>query len=126
MKEGKDMSNLGMTQQIFISGRTTKDLKLNFTTTGTAVANFNLAVNRKNGNEADFIPCVIWGDQAKTHAEKIGKGSLIGVKGEFRSKFMEVGEITEPFLKLHVDEIIYYSLKKPNFQSQSEEDSQVE
>ena len=59
--------------KVVLIGRLTKDPELKFTPgTGTAVATFTLAVDRrfntKNGQrEADFIPVVVWGKQAESY-----------------------------------------------------------
>jgi single-strand DNA-binding protein len=53
-----------MLNKLCCIGRLTKDPELRRTQQGTAVASFNLACNRTfksaDGQEADFIPCVIW------------------------------------------------------------------
>ena len=72
--------------KVVLIGRLTKDPELKFTqNTGTAVATFNLAVNRrfkKEGQqEADFIPIVVWGKQGESVANYMNKGKLIGVSG---------------------------------------------
>ncbi len=50
--------------KVILIGRLTKDPELRYTQSGTAVANFTLAVNRRynpNGEqEADFVNCVAW------------------------------------------------------------------
>ena len=51
--------------KVILMGRLTKDVELRYTQTGKAVATFNLAVDRKkgenaNGPTADFIPGVAW------------------------------------------------------------------
>ena len=47
---------------VVLLGRTTKDIELRRTGSGTAVASFTLAVNRdfrtQDGQDADFIQCV--------------------------------------------------------------------
>ncbi len=75
-----------MYQNITFIGRTTSNARLNFTSKGTPVANFDLAINRSgNPTKADFIPCVVWKEKAKEFTDKFGKGSLILLEGEFRS-----------------------------------------
>ena len=54
-----------MINRVILTGRLTNNPELKYTTSGNAVATFNLAVNRqfKNQNgerEADFIRCIIW------------------------------------------------------------------
>lgn len=80
-----------MINNVTLVGRLTKDPDLRFTSSGTAVATFTLAVNRnytsQNGNrEADFINCVIWRKPAETMANLAKKGSLIGVVGRIQTR----------------------------------------
>ena len=75
-------------------GRLTKEPNFRYTSTGKAVANFTLAVNRNFTNdqgerEADFIPCVIWNKKAETLADHVTKGSLIGVSGRLQTRNYE-------------------------------------
>lgn len=83
-----------MINNVTLVGRLTKDPDLRFTSSGTAVATFTLAVNRnytsQNGNrEADFINCVIWRKPAETMANLAKKGSLIGVVGRIQTRSYE-------------------------------------
>lgn len=70
-------------------GRLTKDVELKYSQTGTAVARFNLAVNRqfkKDGQpDADFISCVAFGKTAENLANFMRKGSQIGVTGRIQT-----------------------------------------
>ena len=54
-------------------GRTTKDIEIRTTASGTTVANFTLAVDRYSKGEktADFISCVAYNTQ--THVHRIGE-----------------------------------------------------
>ena len=54
-----------MLNRAVLTGRLTRDPELRYTTSGTAVVSFTLAVDRQfrnqNGDrDADFINCVIW------------------------------------------------------------------
>ncbi|ONN41850.1 single-stranded DNA-binding protein [Enterococcus mundtii] len=80
-----------MINNVTLVGRLTKDPDLRYTSSGTAVAAFTLAVNRnftnQSGNrEADFINCVIWRKPAETMATLAKKGSLIGVVGRIQTR----------------------------------------
>lgn len=76
-----------MYQKSIMIGRTTNDMQFKFLPNGTPVANFNLAINREHDNgKADFIPCVVWGDEAKMFNENVGKGSLIFIEGVLKSR----------------------------------------
>jgi len=80
--------------KVVLIGRMTKDPELKFTPgTGTAVATFTLAVNRrfkKEGQpEADFIPVVVWGKQAESTANYMSKGKLLSVAGRVETRSYE-------------------------------------
>lgn len=73
-------------------GRLTRDPELKFTNgTGTAVATFTLAVDRKfvdkatGQKEADFINIVAWRKTAEFAANYFKKGSLMGVSGSIQT-----------------------------------------
>ena len=75
-----------MINRVVLVGRLTKDADLRYTSSGTAVASFTVAVNRQFTNqsgerEADFINCVAWRKTAETLANFTRKGSLVGVEG---------------------------------------------
>ena len=74
--------------KVILIGRLTKDPELSYLQSGTAVAKFTLAVNRRkregHEQEADFIPIVTWQKQAENCANFIGKGSLVAVEGRLQ------------------------------------------
>ncbi|MBS4024024.1 MAG: single-stranded DNA-binding protein [Dethiobacter sp.] len=83
-----------MLNRIVLIGRLTKDPELRYTPgEGTPVAGFTLAVNRrfmKDGKrEADFVPIVVWRNQAENCAKYIGKGSLVAVDGRLQIRSYE-------------------------------------
>lgn len=72
--------------KILLIGRLTKDPELRYTQSGTAVANFTLAVNRRftnqNGErEADFINCQAWQKTAEFVANYFKKGQQMALEG---------------------------------------------
>ena len=75
--------------KVLLIGRITKDLELRHTPNDKAVCDFTLAVNRDKEN-ADFINCVVWNNQAENLCKYQGKGSLIAVFGELRVDTYEV------------------------------------
>lgn len=83
-----------MINNVVLVGRLTKDPDLRYTSSGSAVATFTLAVNRNftnaDGNrEADFIQCVIWRKPAETMANYAKKGTLLGVTGRIQTRNYE-------------------------------------
>lgn len=75
---------------VVLVGRTTKDIELRRTGSGTAVASFTLAVNRdfrtQDGQEADFINCVAWKKTAELLEQYVHKGDRIAVSGSIRTR----------------------------------------
>ncbi|MCP8848955.1 single-stranded DNA-binding protein [Latilactobacillus curvatus] len=83
-----------MINRVILTGRLTKDPELKYTSSGTAVGTFGLAVNRQftnaNGDrEADFINCVIWRKSAENFANFTHKGSLVGIDGRLQTRNYE-------------------------------------
>ena len=79
---------------VSLIGRLVKDLDLKYTSSGTAVGTFTLAVNRQFTNqagerEADFINCVIWRKSAENFANFTRKGSLVGITGRIQTRNYE-------------------------------------
>lgn len=75
---------------VVLVGRLTKDPELRYIPgTGTAVANFTIAINRdykkKDGTVAtDFIPVQVMGKAAEFCANYITKGRLVAIQGNLR------------------------------------------
>lgn len=73
-----------------IMGRLTRDPELRRTGSGTAVANFTLAVDRdfapKDGGEreTDFIDCIAWRGTAEFVSKYFTKGSMAIVSGRLQ------------------------------------------
>ena len=74
-------------------GRIIRDPELKKTQSGVSVVSFTLAVNRtykKEGEqEADFINCVAWRNQADFLGNYITKGALLGVEGRIQTRTYE-------------------------------------
>ncbi|AEF95543.1 single-strand binding protein [Desulfotomaculum nigrificans CO-1-SRB] len=78
-----------MLNKIILIGRLTRDPELRYTTNGTAVAKFSLAVDRPQFNkekekETDFIDVVVWSKLAEICANNLGKGRLVAVEGRLQ------------------------------------------
>ena len=80
-------------------GRLTKKAELYQTPDKRTYARFTLAINRKKkaggaGNDADFIPCIIWGKAAEKLEQeimrKMVKSTLLLKFGQISSKFFQV------------------------------------
>ena len=79
-----------MINRVVMVGRMTRDPELRRTGNGAAVTSFTLALNRNynsaDGQQADYISCVVWNKVAENVAQYCSKGSLVGVEGRLRSR----------------------------------------
>jgi single-strand DNA-binding protein len=83
-----------MLNRVILIGRLAQDPELRYTTNGTAVCSFTVAVNRNYttaGGEraADFIDCVAWRQLAENLANYMSKGRLIAVEGSLQVRSYE-------------------------------------
>ena len=100
--------------KVTLIGRLTKDPELKFTPgTGTAVANFTMAVDRRLPNkdgqrEADFISIVVWGKQAENTANYMSKGKLIAVSGRLQVRSYDAKDGTKRYVTEVVAEEVQF------------------
>lgn len=90
------MANLRLhsLNDVKLIGRLTRDPELRYTTGGTAVCHFRIAVSRsyKTPNstewkeEVAFVPCSVWRETAERVGQRLKKGSPVFVEGRLRSK----------------------------------------
>ncbi|MTD40353.1 single-stranded DNA-binding protein [Erwinia sp. CPCC 100877] len=114
-----------MINNVVLVGRLTKDPDLRYTSSGSAVATFTLAVNRnftnQNGNrEADFINCVIWRKPAETMANYARKGTLLGVTGRIQTRNYE----NQQGQRVYVTEVVCENFQLLESRSASEQRQQ--
>ena len=77
--------------KVVLVGRLTKDPELRSTQSGTAVASFTVACDRrfqKEGEErqADFINCVAWGSTAEFVSRYFAKGQRMALSGRIETR----------------------------------------
>jgi len=82
-----------MLNKVILIGRLTREPELRYTPSGTAVAKFTLAVDRRQAKdrerETDFIDIVVWQKQAENCANYLGKGRLVAVDGRLQIRSYE-------------------------------------
>ena len=83
-----------MLNRAILTGRLTRDPELRYTTSGTAVVQAMIAVDRQFKNQqgerkADFINLVIWRKAAENFANFTHKGSLVGIDGRIQTRTYE-------------------------------------
>ncbi len=83
-----------MLNRVVLIGRLTRDPELRETSSGIAVANFALAVERDFKNqsgekEVDFIDVQVWRKLAEVVANNLQKGRLVAVEGRLQVRSYE-------------------------------------
>lgn len=77
---------MGLNKTILL-GRITQDLELKQTPNGVSVLAFTVAVDRNSKDkQTDFINCVAWRQTAEFIAKYFGKGRMIAVEGQLRTR----------------------------------------
>lgn len=87
--------------EVVLVGNLTDDPELRYTPSGTPVASFTVAVNRRTRDpvsgewkdgETSFIRCNVWRQQAENAAESLAKGVRAIVVGRLRQRSWETPE----------------------------------
>jgi single-strand DNA-binding protein len=87
--------------KVILSGRLTKDSELKFTpSTGSAVANFTMAVDTGFGDkkETSFLNVVVWGKAAEAVANYTQKGSKVLVQGRISTRSYDAKDGTKKYI----------------------------
>lgn len=108
--------------KVVLVGRLTKDPELKFTNgTGTAVATFTLAVDRRFVNqstgqrEADFINIVCWRKTAEFVANYFKKGQMCGVSGSIQTRTYQAQDGSTRYVtEVVADDVEFVGSKKDN------------
>ena len=76
--------------KVILVGRLTADPELRQTPQGVETTRFTVAVDRRyrrdGGQQADFITCVAWRQQAEFICRYFNKGKLIGLEGQIQTR----------------------------------------
>ena len=113
-----------MFNKVILIGRTTKEVDLRRTSSGTAVATFTLAVDNrfvlKDGKPStDFISCVAWSNTAETMEKYVRKGALIAVEGRIQTRNYD----NKDGNRVYVTEVVVETLKSLGSGSRTSERS---
>lgn len=77
---------MGLNKTILL-GRITQELELKQTPNGVSVLSFTVAVDRNTKEkQTDFISCVAWRQTAEFISKYFGKGRMIAVEGQLRTR----------------------------------------
>ncbi len=119
---------------VILIGRTTKEVELKILPTGTAVANFNLAVDREYQTKGkdkmtDFFNIVIFGKSAEYAANYLKKGKLCAVKGSIQNRTYETKEGEKRYItEIVVDrlQILEWEKEQNNTQENNYTEAQID
>lgn len=111
--------------KVFLIGNLTKDPDLTNTTSGLSVCKFTLAVSRRyvgndGSREADFLPIVVWRNQADNCAKWLKKGSKAAVIGSIQTRSYDAQDGS----KRYVTEIIADEIQFLNSRFEGEDNTQ--
>ncbi|MBU0715629.1 MAG: single-stranded DNA-binding protein [Verrucomicrobia bacterium] len=123
------MANLN---RVFLIGNLTRDPEIRYIPSGKAVADLNMAINRKyrttSGEfkeETCYVGVVVWERQAETAGEYLKKGSAILVEGSLRYEQWETNGEKKSRLRVNADRIQFLDrLKRPVEPSEASEAGQ--
>lgn len=108
---------------INLIGRLTKDPDCRVLNTGSQVATFTLAIDRKFKNQdgtrsADFIPIVAWGKTAELCGKYLEKGQQVGITGRCQTRTYQANDGTNRYvMEVVAEEITFVGSKKEKEQS---------
>ena len=98
-----------------LTGFLTKDCELRFAKTGTAVANFTIAVNDGFGENKQtyFFNVVLFGKQAENISDYLTKGTHIAVAGKLQTRSYEAKDGTKRYVtEVVAQEVEFLGSKK--------------
>jgi single-strand DNA-binding protein len=115
--------------RIVLIGRLTRDPELRYTSNGTPVCNFTLAVernytNRDGDRDVDFINIVTWRGLAENCARHLGKGRLVGVDGSLQIRKSENNNRTYINPEVNADNVRFLDFGNNNNNSRSNNQGQ--
>lgn len=121
-----------MLNRIVLIGRLTRDPELRYTSNGTPVCNFTLAVernytNREGERDVDFINIVTWRGLAESCAKHLGKGRLVGAEGSLQIRKSENNNRTYINPEVNADNVRFLDFGNNNNsggQSNNQQNSQ--
>ena len=118
---------------VVLVGRLTRDVELKYIQgSGTAVANFAIAVDReftgKDGKkEVDFIDIQVWGKSAENCCNYIGKGSLVAIQGAIRvDSYQDQDGNNRKITRVNANRVQFLDSKKDKKEDNVVPDSQFE
>ncbi len=110
---------------VSLIGNIATSLTLRTTKTKKAVCEFNVAVDRINSDETDFIPVTAWETTAMNLVKYCDKGSKIGITGHLaQSSYVDTEgkKRSKVFVRATVIEFLSTKPKNPDFTNDFEDE----
>ena len=106
-------------------GRLTADVELRQTTSGIAVCNFTVAVDRPGTNKdnkiTDFFDCTAWRQTAETICKYFKQGDPLGIIGSLQNdRYTDKDGNNRTKTEISVDQIFFLPRRKPREQGEQE------
>lgn len=107
--------------RVFLAGNLTRDPEIRYTQTGKAIADLNLAINRRYKTSSGelkedtcFVNIVAWERQAELAGEYLRKGSSVLIEGSLRLDQWETNGEKRSRLRVAADRIQFLDRLKKN------------
>lgn len=102
--------------KVFLIGNLTKNPELSQTNSGISVCKFTLAVSRRFSNtdgvrETDFLPIIVWRNQAENCGKYLKKGSKAAVFGSVQTRSYDQDGSRRYITEIIADEVQFLSTK---------------
>lgn len=112
--------------KVMLVGRLTRSPELRYTSNGSPVASFTLAVNRRRSkdkeNQADFIPIVVWGTIGENCSKYLHKGSQAAVFGRIQTRNYEGNDGVKRYVtEVIAEEVQFLDSKKDSNKKKTED-----
>ena len=106
--------------KVILIGRLTRNPEMRYTQSGSAVANFSLAVNRSYGagddrkEQVSFFNCIAWIKLAELIIQYCKKGDRIGLEGRLQQRTWDQDGIKRSTVEIVAENIQFLTPKNEN------------
>lgn len=103
--------------KVFLIGNLTKNPELSTTGNGISVCKFTLAISRRFSNrdgvkETDFLPIIVWREQADHCNKYLKKGSKAAVSGSIQTRSYDANDGSRRYItEIIADEVQFLTTK---------------
>ena len=97
----------------FFIGNLTAAPEIRATSKGTSQCTFSIAVKRRNGDQADFIRVITFGQQAENCHQYLDKGRKVAITGELHIDSYEKDGQKRSTVTVMANEVEFLSPKDP-------------